>query len=152
MFFSSSVQSATSSWPQSPFAHGNVFLADDYDVILNKQMAPKVVTLHKIYDPYVSKNLKREPAVMASWTTWPPHHCLFGRKRSSMSTTSSDAWRQLQRRDWKWEDERFELQEAKSRWLFNFHHHFYDDECNGEMSMNMIVRMKVFQLKCKKEN
>ena len=32
---------------------GNVFLADDYDVILNKQMAPKVVTLHKIYDPYV---------------------------------------------------------------------------------------------------
>ena len=30
---------------------GNVFLADDYDVILNKQMAPEVVTLHKIYDP-----------------------------------------------------------------------------------------------------
>ena len=28
-------------------------------------MAPKVVTLHKIYDPYVSKNLKREPAIMA---------------------------------------------------------------------------------------
>ena len=46
----------------------------------------------------------------------------------------------------------FELQEAMSRWLFNFHHHFYDDECNGEMSMNMIVRTKVFQLKCKKEN
>ena len=82
----------------------------------------------------------------------PPHHCLFGRKKSSMSTTSSDAWRQLRRRDWKWEDERFELQEAMSRWFFNFHHHFYDDECNGEMSMNMIVRMKVFQLKCKKEN
>ena len=34
-------------------------------VILNKQMAPKVVTLHTIYDPYVSKNLKREPAIMA---------------------------------------------------------------------------------------
>ena len=48
--------------------------------------------------------------------------------------------------------ERFKLQEEMSRWLFNFHHHFYDDECNGEMSMNMIVRMKVFQLKCKKEN
>ena len=43
---------------------GNVFLPDD--VILNKQMAPKVVTLHNIYDPYVSKNLKREPTVMAS--------------------------------------------------------------------------------------
>ena len=42
---------------------GNVFLADD--VILNKQVALKVVTLHKIYDPYVSKNLKREPAIMA---------------------------------------------------------------------------------------
>ena len=26
----------------------------------------EVVTLHKIYDPYVSKNLKREPTVMAS--------------------------------------------------------------------------------------
>ena len=34
-------------------------------VILNKQMAPKVVTLHTIYNPYVSKNLKREPAIMA---------------------------------------------------------------------------------------
>ena len=45
---------------------GNLFLADGDDVILNKQMAPKVVTLHKIYDPYVSKNLKREPTVMAS--------------------------------------------------------------------------------------
>ena len=27
---------------------GNVFLADDYDVILNKQMALKEVTFHKI--------------------------------------------------------------------------------------------------------
>ena len=33
-------------------------------VILNKQVALKVVTLHKIKDPYVSKNLKREPAIM----------------------------------------------------------------------------------------
>ena len=49
--------------------------------------------------------------------------------------------------------ESFELQEEMSRWLFNFHHHFYDDDCNGEMSMKMIVRMKeVFQPKCKKEN
>ena len=31
-------------------------------IILNKQVALKVVTLHKIYDPYVSKNLKREPS------------------------------------------------------------------------------------------
>ena len=42
---------------------GNVLLPDK--VILNKQMAPKVVTLHTIYNPYVSKNLKREPAIMA---------------------------------------------------------------------------------------
>ena len=42
---------------------GTVFLADDYVLILNKQMAPKVVTLHKIYDPYVFKN--QEPAIMA---------------------------------------------------------------------------------------
>ena len=33
-------------------------------VILNKQVALKVVTLHKIKDPYVSKNLKRESAIM----------------------------------------------------------------------------------------
>ena len=32
-------------------------LADD--VILNKQVALKVVTLHKIKDPYVSKNLNK---------------------------------------------------------------------------------------------
>ena len=35
-------------------------------IILNKQVALKVVTLHKIKDPYVSKNLKREPAIMAT--------------------------------------------------------------------------------------
>ena len=34
-------------------------------IILNKQVALKVVTLHKIKDPYVSKNLKREPDIMA---------------------------------------------------------------------------------------
>ena len=33
-------------------------------VILNKEVALKVVTLHKIKDPYVSKNLKRESAIM----------------------------------------------------------------------------------------
>ena len=76
-----------------------------------------------------------------------------------MSTTSSDAWPSTLSLGGNFGDvigsertERFELQEAMSRWFFNFHHHFYDDECNGEMSMNMIVRMKVFQLKCKKEN
>ena len=76
-----------------------------------------------------------------------------------MSATSTDAWSSTLSLGSNFGDvigsertERFELQEAMSRWLFNFHHHFYDDECNGEMSMNMIVRMKVFQLKCKKEN
>ena len=34
-------------------------------VFLKKQVALKVVSLHKIKDPYVSKNLKREPAIMA---------------------------------------------------------------------------------------
>ena len=34
-------------------------------VILNKQVALKVVILHKIDHLYVSKNLKREPAIMA---------------------------------------------------------------------------------------
>ena len=37
----------------------------DY-INLNKQVALKVVTLHKIKDPYVSKNLKREPAMLVS--------------------------------------------------------------------------------------
>ena len=114
------------------------------DVILNKQMAPKVVTLHKIYDPYVSKNLKREPAIVAK-LNHPNIASLEGRGRL--------CWQLLlmpgRRRE---RIERFKLQGEMSRWLFNFHHHFYDDECNGEMSMNMIVRMKVFQLKCKKEN
>ena len=43
------------------FCH--VDLADH--VLLNKQVALKVATLHKIKDSYVSKNLKREPAIMA---------------------------------------------------------------------------------------
>ena len=34
-------------------------------IIVNKQVTLKVVTLHKIKDPYVSKNLKQEPAIMA---------------------------------------------------------------------------------------
>ena len=76
-----------------------------------------------------------------------------------MLRTSTDAWSSTSSLGGNFGDvigseriERFELQGDMSRWFFNFHHHFYDDECNGEMSMNMIVRMKVFQLKCKKEN
>ena len=76
-----------------------------------------------------------------------------------MLTTFTDAWSSTSSLGGNFGDvigseriERFELQEEMYRWFFNFHHHFYDDECNGEMSMNMIVRMKVFQLKCKKEN
>ena len=49
--------------PNHPLPIWKVLLPDK--VILNKQMAPKVVTLHKIYDPYASKNLKREPAIVA---------------------------------------------------------------------------------------
>ena len=76
-----------------------------------------------------------------------------------MLTTFTDAWSSTSSLGGNFGDvigseriEHFKLQDEMSRWLFNFHHHFYDDECNGEMSMNMIVRMKVFQLKCKKEN
>ena len=35
------------------------------DVILSKPVVLKVRALHKINDPYVSKNLKQEPAIMA---------------------------------------------------------------------------------------
>ena len=37
-------------------------------VILNKQVALKVATLHKIKEPYVSKNLKQEPAIIIEVT------------------------------------------------------------------------------------
>ena len=77
----------------------------------------------------------------------PPHHCIFGRKSSSMSRTSTDAWSSTSSLGGNFGDmigseriERFELQGDMSRWFFNFHHHFYNDDCNGEMSM--IVRMK----------
>ena len=44
--------------------------------------------------------------------------------------------------------QRLELHEEISRCLFNCDHHFFDDDGNGEMSMNMIVTTKeVFQLK-----
>ena len=48
-------------WPTTP--DKMVLLASH--IIVNKQVALKVVTLHNIKDPYVSKNLKREPAIMA---------------------------------------------------------------------------------------
>ena len=48
-------------------------------IILNKQVALKVVTLRKIKDPYVSKNLKREPAIMEKLNH--PHQCFLGRGR-----------------------------------------------------------------------
>ena len=52
-------------------------------VILNKQMAPKVVTLHTIYNPYVSKNLKREPAIMAKMA-----------KLNNVNTPSLSLWKE----------------------------------------------------------
>ena len=77
-----------------------------------------------------------------------------------MSTTFTDAWSSTSSLGGNFGDvigseriEHFKLQDEMSRWLFNFHYHFYDDDYNGEMSMKMIVRMKkIFQLKCKKEN
>ena len=36
----------------------------DKSICLKKQVAPKVATLHKINDPYVPKNLKRESVIM----------------------------------------------------------------------------------------
>ena len=36
----------------------------DKSICLKKQVAPNVATLRKINDPYVSKNLKRESAIM----------------------------------------------------------------------------------------
>ena len=58
------VSSSIGNYKLTPTTFCNVDLADH--VILNKQVALKVVTLHKIKDPYVSKNLKREPAMLVS--------------------------------------------------------------------------------------
>ena len=77
-----------------------------------------------------------------------------------MLTTFTDAWSSTSSLGGNFGDvigseriEHFKLQDEMSRWLFNFHYHFYDDDYNGEMSMKMIVRMKeIFQLKCKKES
>ena len=105
-------------------------------------MAPKVLT---IYDPYVSKNLKREPAIVAK-LNHPNIASLEGRGRLCRQLLLMPGRRRER-------IERFKLQEEMSRWLFNFHYHFYDDDYNGEMSMKMIVRTKeIFQLKCKKES
>ena len=41
-----------------------LFLGDVNHIILNKPVTLKMVTLHKIEDTYVSKNLKRESAIM----------------------------------------------------------------------------------------
>ena len=73
-----------------------------------------------------------------------------------MLRTSTDAWSSTSSLGGNFGDmigseriERFELQEVMSRWFFNFHHHFYNDDCNGEMSM--IVRMKeVFSARMQK--
>ena len=54
------VSSSIDNYKLTPTTFCNVDLADH--VILNKQVALKVVTLHKIKDPCVSKNLKREPS------------------------------------------------------------------------------------------
>ena len=66
-----------------------------------------------------------------------------------MSATSTDAWSSTSSLGGNFGDkigsegtETFELQEKMSRWLFNCHHHSYDDDCTSEMSMKMIVRMK----------
>ena len=57
------VSSSIDNYKLTPTTFCNVDLADH--VILNKQVALKAATLHKIKDSYVSKNLKREPAIMA---------------------------------------------------------------------------------------
>ena len=77
-----------------------------------------------------------------------------------MSSTSTDAWSPTSSLGGNLCDsvgseriERFDLQEERSRWVFNCDHYFYDDDgnANGEMSMNMIVTTKeVFQLKYKR--
>ena len=77
----------------------------DY-VNLNKQVALKVVTLHKIKDPCVSKNLKREPAIMAKL-----NHPIIVSLEEVVSVVYYYAWsstfvpwRRPWQHDWKRED------------------------------------------------
>ena len=39
-------------------------------------------------------------------------------------------------------EESFELLEERSRWFFNYDHHFFGDDGNDQISMKMIVRTK----------
>ena len=68
------VSSSIDNYKLTPTTFCNVDLADH--VILNKQVALKVVTLHKIKDPCVSKNLKSHHGEAK-----PPYHRLLGRGR-----------------------------------------------------------------------
>ena len=98
------VSSSIDNYKLTPTTFCNVDLADH--VILNKQVALKVVTLHKIKDPCVSKNLKREPAIMAKL-----NHPIIVSLEEVVSVVYYYAWsstfvpwRRPWQHDWKRED------------------------------------------------
>ena len=91
--------------------------------------------------PYVSKNLKRETAIMAKL-----NHPIFVSVQEVVSVGSFyclvlDFFPWWRRRDWE-REESFELLEEISRWFFNYDHHFFDGDGNDQISMKMIVRTK----------
>ena len=91
--------------------------------------------------PYVSKNLKRETAIMAKL-----NHPIFVSVQEVVSVGSFyclvlDFFPWWRRRDWD-REESFELLEEISRWFFNYDHHFFDGDGNDQISMKMIVRTK----------
>ena len=91
--------------------------------------------------PYVSKNLKRETAIMAKL-----NHPIVVSVQEVVSVGSFyclvlDFFPWWRRRDWE-REESFELLEEISRWFFNYDHHFFDDDGNDQISMKMIVRTK----------
>ena len=91
--------------------------------------------------PYVSKNLKRETAIMAKL-----NHPIVVSVQEVVSVGSFyclvlDFFPWWRRRDWE-REESFELLEEISRWFFNYDHHFFDGDGNDQISMKMIVRTK----------
>ena len=82
-------------------------------------------TLHKI-DPCVSKNLKRESAIMANLN----HPTISVGNFYWCLVVDFVPWRQSLRQIGSGRMERFELEEELSRWLINCAHRFYDNDVN----------------------
>ena len=115
-----SVQSTTTSWSQPPLA------------VWQRGPGSEGGDTSQDQGPLCLQEL--EEGVCHHGEAEPPHHCLLARGRLCrqvllMSGLRLFPWRQSRRQDW---NELFELYEEISRWLFNFDHHFFDNDCKDD--------------------